>query len=433
MGNRTSSFGVVGKVTALAVFALSMLAAAQQGQERVLHSFNGSDGYTPEGGLVMDASGNLYGTTSAYGTYQAGTAFELSPGSGAWKEKVLHNFGSGTDGAYPYSGLAVDSSGNLYGTTLQGGTNSSGTVFELMPNADGAWSEKVLHDFDLFSEGGDGAYPYGGLILDASGNLYGTLSAGAGHGEGAVFELTPNRDGSWTEILLYSFMQNGVDGNYPTGSLTFDRQGRLYGTTLLGGTYYNCYGNEYGCGTVFELAPQAGGAWTETVLHDFDNNGSDGNEPRSNLTFDAAGNLYGTDAWGGSQPNCFGNGFGCGTVFELSPTVDGDWIEKTVHEFGSGQDGSAPASNLIFDKAGNLYGTTAYGGAFGSGIAFELVRSGDEWTERILHNFFQKSTDGTVPVAGPVLDSAGNIYGTTSFGGSNGGTRVGGTVYEIKP
>ncbi len=223
------------------------------------------------------------------------------------------------------------------------------------------------------------------------------------------------------------------DGHDPSGSLTFDAHGNLYGTTFFGGAYSNCYGGESGCGTVFELMPQVGGGWSEQILHNFNNNGVDGNEPYSSVTFDAAGNLYGTTSLGGTYLNCFGNGFGCGTVFELSPTAGGGWTERVLHSFGGGTDGFDPRSSLIFDATGNLYGMTAYGGTHNSGTAFKLVRGGNKWAEKILYNFGATLVDATVPIAGPVLDASGNLYGTTGFGGANGTIYDGGTVFEIKP
>ena len=432
MRSRNFSVGLTAvALIALAVFGTATCAAAQQ--EKVLHSFSGRDGYLPQGGLTMDTPGNLYGTTSGFGLYGGGTAFELTPEGGSWRETVLHNFGRGTDGANPYAGLTFDASGNLYGTTTQGGTYGWGTVFELTPGTDGTWTEKVLHSFNLLSEAGSEATPYGGVILDASGNLYGTTSNG-GDGVGAVFELTPTTGGDWTESVLYSFKQNGADGNTPYAGLTFDATGNLYGTTLLGGAYYDCYGGEYGCGTVFELTPTAGGGWTEEILHEFDNNGIDGNYPYSTLVFDAQGNLYGTTFWGGTYPNCSGNGYGCGTVFELTPVAGGTWTEKILHNFGdSSTDGFGPDSSLIFDASGNLYGATLYGGASSGGTAFKLLPRKGGWVEDILHNFSDNGTDGYLPYAGLTFDASGNLYGTTYFGGAHGSTYEGGTVFKIKP
>src|ERR1019366_2578878 len=278
----------------------------------------------------------------------------------AAEEKVLHNFNNdGTDGYYPEVGLIVDAAGNLYGTTTAGGAYNSGTGFELTPAAGGGWTETVLHNF---GNGTDGATPYAGLIFDAAGNLYGTTQYGGTYGVGTVFELTPAGGGSWTEKVLYSFNHNGADGGVPAAGLIFDAAGNLYGTTVNGGTGSNCV---LGCGTVFELTPAAGGGWTEQVLHSFNNNGADGSTPFAGLIFDAAGNLYGTTFAGGT--------YGYGTVFELTPAAGGGWTETVLHNFGNGTDGTAPYAGLIFDAAGNLYGTTFVGGTYGYGTVFEVT------------------------------------------------------------
>jgi uncharacterized repeat protein (TIGR03803 family) len=398
------------------LFVTSIWAAAE---EKVLHNFNndGTDGYYPEVGLIVDAAGNLYGTTTAGGAYNSGTVFELTPAAGGgWTETVLHNFGNGTDGATPYAGLIFDAAGNLYGTTQYGGTYGVGTVFELTPAGGGSWTEKVLYSFNL--NGTDGAVPEAGLIVDAAGNLYGTTYFGGTYLYGTVFELTPAGGGGWTEQVLHSFNNNGADGSLPAAGLIFDAAGNLYGTTVNGGTGSNCV---LGCGTVFELTPAAGGGWTEQVLHSFNNNGADGSTPFAGLIFDAAGNLYGTTFAGGT--------YGYGTVFELTPAAGGGWTETVLHNFGNGTDGTAPYAGLIFDAAGNLYGTTSYGGTYNYGTVFELTpAAGGGWTETVLHNF-GNGTDGITPYAGLIFDAAGNLYGTTFVGGTYGY----GTVFEVTP
>src|ERR1017187_704147 len=384
--------------------------------ETVLHSFNnnGTDGYEPLAGLIFDAAGNLYGTTYVGGSYGYGTAFELTPaGGGTWNEKVLYSFASGSTAFYLTSGLIFDGAGNLYGTTLGG---QGGSVFELTPTAGGGWTEKVLHSF---GNGTDGEDPQAGLIFDAAGNLYGTTIAGGTYGGGTAFELTPAAGGGWTEQVLLNF--DGTDGQHPYGALIFDAAGNLYGTTSYGGTY------DYG--TVFELTPAAGGGWTETVLHNFNDNGTDGYWPYAGLIFDAVGNLYGTTYGGGVYTSCTNGSFlGCGTVFELTPTAGGGWTEKVLHSFGNGTDGEDPQAGLIFDAAGNLYGTTIAGGTYGGGTAFELTpAAGGGWTEQVLLNF--DGTDGQHPYGALIFDAAGNLYGTTSYGG----TYDYGTVFELTP
>jgi uncharacterized repeat protein (TIGR03803 family) len=220
---------------------------------------------------------------------------------------------------------------------------------------------------------------------------------------------------AWMEKVLHNFNNNGTDGYYPRASLISDAAGNLYGTTI--------YGSTYGWGTVFELTPTTGGGWTEQVLHSF-GNGTDGGEPRASLIFDAAGNLYGTTYGGGIYCHSIG---GCGTVFELTLTAGGNWTEAVLYNFGSfTDDGYEPSASLIFDAAGNLYGTTQFGGIHGWGTVFELTPTGGGgWSEQVLLNF---GTGGAFPQAGLIFDAAGNLYGTTSEGGTNIGT-----VFELTP
>ncbi len=387
-------------------------------QETVLHSFgNGTDGQNPyAGGLIFNAAGYLYGTTQLGGIHGLGTVFELSPnGSGGYTETVLHSFGNGTDGQYPYASLIFDGAGNLYGTTWVGGIHGYGTVFELSPREGGGYTETVLHSFGNPATQ-DGQNPYTGLIFDAAGNLYGTTYYGGIHGGGTVFELSPREGGGWTETVLHSF-GNGTDGQNPVANLIFDGAGNLYGTTWVGGIH--------GYGTVFELSPREGGGYTETVLHSF-GNGTDGSKPVAGMIFDGAGNLYGTTSYGGIHDTCPEGT--CGTVFELSPRQGGGWTETVLHSFGNGTDGQNPyTGGLIFDAAGNLYGTTYGGGIYGEGTVFEMTpREGGGYTETVLHSF-GNGTDGQSPEAGLIFDGAGNLYGTTLVGGIHGD----GTVFEI--
>jgi uncharacterized repeat protein (TIGR03803 family) len=415
LGKRLAIELAVFTVFTMASLVTSSRAVAQQ--ETVLHSFDGNDGAGSASSLIFDAAGNLYGTTVNGGAYKRGTAFELTPAAGGWTEKVLHSFND-KDGQSPGAGLIFDAAGNLYGTTTNGGAYGYGTAFELIPAAGGRWTEKVLHSFN--NNGKDGYGPGGSLILDATGNLYGTTSFGGPHNSGIVFELMP-KSGGWAEKPLHAFQDNGKDGYYPFSGLIFDTAGDLYGTTNSGGAY--------GYGTAFELVPIAGGRWTESIPHSFNIN-TDGCCLTSNLIFNASGSLYGTAMRGA---------YGYGTVFELTPAGGGSWSETTLYNFNIGTDGRNPLGGVIFDVAGNLYGTTADGGtgscsasgAFGGcGTVFELTpTTGGSWTEKVLYSFKGDGTDGIIPPAGLTFDATGNLYGTTELGGAYGD----GAVFEITP
>jgi uncharacterized repeat protein (TIGR03803 family) len=394
---------------------LVCVSASPAATEKILHNFSVlPHGANPESSLIADTAGNLYGTTYRGGY---GVVFELTPASGGtWTETVLYTFRgnptAGPDGAYPAAGLVFDSSGNLYGTTAQGGTYGQGTVFELTPISGGKWKETVIHEFAGYPS--DGANPVASLVFDSGGNLYGTTSAGGNGGGcgnqyiqvscGTVFKLSPAGDG-WTESILHNF-QGGTDGCYPVGGLIFDQSGNLYGTSESnGGGGYNCF---LGYGTVFMLAPGSGGTWTESILYTFTGNG-DGGNPAAGLIFDSAGNLYGT----GADVNT-----GVGTVFELIPGSGGTWTEKVLFTSNGLFYGG-----LIFDTAGNLYGTIENGGSSGCspgcGSVFELSPGSTGWTENTLYNF-TGGPDGAYPVASLLFDSNGNLY-TTAFTGANAG------------
>jgi uncharacterized repeat protein (TIGR03803 family) len=389
----------------------STLAFAQQ--ESVLYSFgNGTDGANPGGNLIFDASGNLYGTTVSGGTYGRGSVFELSPSSlGGYTETLLHSFSdTNGDGAIPPAGLVIDANGNLYGTTQQGGAHGYGTVFELSPASGGVWSIKILHSFNQSPKTRDGWGPLAGLVRDANGNLYGTTEFGGERNAGAVFEVSSLPGGNWTEKVIHSFGKVRTDGTNPFAGLILDSSGNLYGTTLYGGN--KLYG------TVFELSPNSSG-WTEKILYNFSYLSTNGYNPYGSMVFDTSGNLYGTTFYGGVH--------NVGTVFELTPTASGEWIENVLHTFGNSGDGLFPVANLIFDTAGNLYGTTEEGGAFhNAGVAFELTPAGATWTETVLHNF-GNGTDGNTLPGGLIFDDSGNLYGVTGSGGAFNG----GTVFEI--
>jgi uncharacterized repeat protein (TIGR03803 family) len=408
---RTTSLSI-GLMTLLAVSTVTLLcASAGAQQETILHSFSktAGDGAFPTTSLLLDASGNLYGSASG-GKYSSGMVFELTPTEGgSWSENILYNF----DGKDGFGGpMIFDASGNLFGASYVGGPNGGGDVFELTSSPAGGWTEQVLHSFSR--EGSDRGYVSAGVIFDASGNLYGTTAFGGPHGSGSVYELSPASGGGWTSRDLYIFPASGLDGFTPYAGVTFDRAGNLYGTTYVGGAF--------GAGTVYELSPTAGGGWIEKVIYSFnDHNYQSGYYPSASLLIDASGNLYSTTTQGGPHKG--------GTVFELSPTSGGGWTQSVLYGFGAGKDGSDP-SGVIFDAAGNLYGTTMTGGTYGYGTVFELSpHAGGSWIETILYEFGSSTTDGVYPEAGLVRDASGNLYGTTHAGGVFGY----GTVFEITP
>ncbi len=425
----------------IVTFMLTPSAGAQTYQ--TLYTFTGgADGGTPFAGLIIDAAGNLYGTTyyggsgpCDVGTYPGcGTVFELAPtAGGGWTESVLYSF-TGQTGWRPPSGLTSDAAGNLYGTTFWGNSINGngagwGLVFKLTPNPDGSWSESVLYGFTGAADGGS---PVGGVILDATGSLYGTTNAGGTTtclehaGCGTVYKLTPNLDGTWTESVIYMF-KGGGDGEWPDHvSLVFDAAGNLYGTTADGGGKGSCnWQSRPFCGTIFELTPNADGTWTEQVLHRF-TGGRDGANPAGTLIFDKSGNLYGTTFYGGAH--------GYGNVFELTPIGDGTWKEKALHQFAN-KDGANAYAGLTFDAAGNLYGTTYAGGNIsscggaGCGVVFELTpNAGGSWTQKLLHRF-NGGTQGANPVSELIFDAVGNLYSTTSCWAAT----CAGAVFEITP
>ena len=398
-------------------FTSTAPSAFAAGAEMVLFSFGSANGVEPRDPLVFDPAGNLYGTTYQGGANgQGGTVFQLTRGAdGTWAETVLYSFCTKPDcrdGYQPSAGLAVDGTGDLYGTAL-GGVHRDGEVFEISSGTNGAWSETVPHSFD----GKNGNEPYGGLIFDAAGNLYGTTTAGGAHKSGTVFEMMLGADGKWTENVLHSF--NGKDGRQPMASLVFDSAGNLYGTTLAGGAHNG--------GTVFQLTPGKDGKWGEKLLLSFDSNGKNPHYP-SGVILDAAGNLYGATVYGGAH--------GGGAVFQLTPDESGKWTEKVLYSFCSASrcaDGSGPGG-LVFDASGNLFGATGVGGTGdscgeGCGTVFELTRgTNGEWTETVLYNF-EGGNDAAQPNSLLIFDAAGNLYGTSI----EGGTYDGGTVFEISP
>ena len=385
-----SIVNLLGKLVVACGLALALGApCAQAGGYKVLHTFSGQangDGAEPWPAFIRDGAGNLYGTTLVGGAKNWGTVFRIAPDG---TETVLYSFCQSSncaDGQLPHAGLIIDKSGNLYGTATYGGdSKGQGVVFKLA--ADG--TETVLYDFAGTPD--DGQYPYGGLLMDKKGNLYGTTVGGGPDNDGTIFKLTP--DG--TETVLHSFTNSQADGNEPEGSLISDKDGNLYGTTSIGGSV--------DLGTVFKLTRDG----TFTLLHSFTDFGGDGAHPNPGLIMDKAGNLYGTTWSGGTNSRGIG--------FKLAP----GGAETILHSFPDASgDGQNPVGGLVMDKAGNLYGTTFEGGANGSGAIVKLAPDG---AATVLYSFCQTQScnNGAWPNANPILDKSGNLYGTTPVGGGD--------------
>ena len=398
---------------------------------KVLYTFAGhQDGWIPYTGLSLDAAGNLYGTTirgggrgNCPGPGGCGSVFEVTDTGGGWAEIILHGFNGpyegfalgpigGTDGAYPYA-LTLGPDGSLYGTT-QAGASGGGTVYRLTPSS-GGWTETVLHRF--LPGGSDGSAPQGQLVFDQAGSIYGTTVGGIAWG--TVFRLT-HSGGAWVESILYSFL-GGSDGAWPYAGVIFDPAGNLYGTTGAGGADECKYGGP-NCGTIYQLS-SSGSGWTEKLLYNF-HSGNDGGNP-SPLVFDAAGNLYGTV--------CGGSGGG-GAIFMLSP-AGGNWAFRVLQQLAGTSCGFQ--GSLTLDAAGNLYGATLNGGAYGRGTIYRVGHSGNSWFYSDLYDFTGGS-DGGEPNGSLIFDSHGNLYGTTQDGGIAdycGGKQYKGcgVVFEITP
>ncbi|HTR26631.1 MAG TPA: choice-of-anchor tandem repeat GloVer-containing protein [Terriglobales bacterium] len=340
----------------------------------------------------------------------AATSFTLLGICHAAGYKRTYNFGAGFDGVNPASRLVFDSAGNAYGTTAAGGDSDLGTIFMVTP----AGEEQVLYSFE---GGGDGSDPHGGVILDSAGNLYGTAVAGgyggicAGDGCGGVFELT-NSGGSWALLTLYSFT-GGDDGFGPGSPLIWDAAGDLYGTAPDGG--------KHGSGVVFELSPTPNG-WVQRVLHAFTGKKDGAVGSLGALLIDSAGNLYGTSELGGDV--------GAGAVYQLSPTGSGSWKFTPLYDFKGMPDAANPYGGLTLDDAGNLYGTTYFGGQYGVGTVFQLAHGPNgAWQENILYNF-QGGTDGSFPTSTLLFTNPTTLMGTTTTGGRP--SCDCGTVFSLK-
>jgi uncharacterized repeat protein (TIGR03803 family) len=377
---------------------------------KVLHHFGaGQDSNTPSGPLTLGEKGRLYGSTYGGGPQNSGTVYQLAPGSGGkWAEKILHAFAGGSDGGIPWGGVIVDSAGSLYGTVQGDGNREVGGVFELHRGS-GGWNNVILYS--------NNAGP--GVVLDKLGNLYGEVGPGNYFHIGAIGELSPGSDG-WVYTDLANF--NPTVGYSPPAPPIWDGKGNLFGTTTDGGISQPACWTSNGCGVIFEMTPNGDGTWTYHILHRFASYATDGQTPYGGLVMDASGNFYGTTEFGGNKGN--------GTVFKFSFT-GGHWKKSVVYDFPDWPDGALPNSTLVLDKAGNLYGIGGGGnqgcGPYTCGVVFKLTpQKNGPWKYIVVHKF--SGPDGNFPI-GVIVDSKGNIFGTTS----NGGTYNFGVAFEITP
>lgn len=393
---------VIALPIALMATLLFLAAASQPAQSQtyqVIHNFTGkgSDGATPFAGPVLDSSGNLYGTTYTGGTYGSGSVYALSPSGSSWTYTSLYSFKAGADGVGPaFGSLAIGADRVLFGTTEGGAYFGTDFAICACPGR-----EVQIHSFGM---GTDGAQPIGGVVLDSEGNFYGTASLGGAYGNGTVFE--EKRSGhTWTESTLYSFT-GGNDGTNPAVAVTLDAHGNLYGTTSFGGAN--------NVGVVYQLSPSASG-WKQTVLYTFQGL-NDGQNPLGGVVVDGAGNLFGGTFDGGVN--------GGGTVYELSPSATG-WTFTTIYSFTGGYGG--PYNKLTLAN-GSIYGFTESEGANGFGSVFKLTPHKGSWIFTDLHDF-TGGAGGVLLYGSVAVDSKGNVFGTTNEGGSENQ----GLVFQIAP
>jgi uncharacterized repeat protein (TIGR03803 family) len=413
---------LLGIVSFVAVLVPVCSASAR---EKILYTFSGKHTEYPESAPIFDSAGNLYGVAQSTKLDCECLVYKLTPGAdGRWTLTTIYESDWDLTGS-----LVFDPSGNLYGETVTGGALNNGSVFRLTPGSNGRWTQTELYSF---KGGNDGQSPYGNLVLDTAGDIFGVTWAGGGgnncggYGCGTAFELSPNENGRWTERVIYRFSGGGNNGPLPW-SLALSATGKLYGTTFSGGGGNACDGSGYlGCGTVFELSRNSHGGWSQRTIYNFQGGPVDGQGPNSLLSV-SADTLYGTTQFGCTR-------FDTGCAFELNRNDQGRWVETIIHRFPSDPgDGGGPVGPLALDAAGNVYGATEGLYYFGA-IIFELIPSpGGDWKEVVLRAF-TGGKDGGSPQAGITLDSAGNIYGTASQGGNKANCYYGcGLVFELMP
>lgn len=395
--------------------ATMLICVASASSTKVRYSFmGGNDGEYTDTDLVLDAAGNIYGTSVSGGTLGTGTVFQLTPSGGGWTHSVLYSFTGGADGGQPYKGVTLDAQGNLYGTAVVGGTGGvcveagCGVVYKLTETG-GVWTQSVIYNF---TGGNDGYGPGSGLTFDTNGNLYGMTPVGGASGQGVIFQLHPLSGGALKFNLVHTFTGGTDGGTGSAGRLILDAVGTLYGVATAGGTN--------GKGTAFKITPGSDGSWTFQTLYAFKGQ-PDAGFPYGGLAFDTAGNLYGTTYYDGAN--------GLGSVYKLT-NKNGKWSESVLYSFKGGSDGSSSISNVVFDALGNLYGTTSEGGAGCScGVIFELTPGQNgKWQEKVAYRF-QGSPDAGFAYNGMVSSASGRFYGATVHGGATND----GVVYQFKP
>jgi len=399
----------INKIPLLFVIALS-LTTATAATTNVIFSCEEDEGEYADTDLETDNAGNIYGTTVLGGDFGGGTVFRLRSTPNGWVHTVLYSFTGGTDGGEPYKGVTLDHEGNLYGTAVTGGSGNCeggcGVVYKLS-NTGGTWTQTVVH---AFTGGNDGSGPGARVTVDADGNIYGMTPTGGRYGLGTIYKIHETSPGVWSLTVLHAFT-GGADGATGSAGRMILRGRRLYGAATAGG--------QYGSGVVFELNARGVGERDVKTLYAFRGQ-PDASFPYGALLFDRSGNIYGTTYYGGAN--------GIGAVYKLSPQPVGEWTEEVLYSFQQGTDGNSPISNLVFDLAGNLYGTTSEGG-LGSGTIFKLSPDGaGNWTESVVHAF-EGPPDGAFSYNGMVVDRFGNFYGATVHGGENDD----GCVYKFTP
>ncbi len=417
-------------IAALAAILAGVPARAQT--EDVIHNFRaGQDGDEPLFGLAAH-QGHLYGTTFHGGTAGIGQVFQLTPWPGhiLWQKELLHSFlgSAGDDGGPPWGRVIADKAGNLYGTTVNNGPACCGVVYKVSPPAEGEtnWTESIIYSF---TGGSDGNWPYGGLALDSTGALYGATQLGGGAcGCGTIFKLSRPQSGTtWPITVLHTFA-GGDDGSTPNGDLLIDKtNGSVFGTTVSGGVW--------GLGIVYQLTPPSGGQteWTMNYVHGFEGDATDANDgatPNGGLV-GGTGDLWGTTQSGGASINC------CGMVFELRQEIAGSPLYTLInhHNFTGGQDGATPYAGLYENASHAYWGTTQFGGVgsggadFGTIFKLSLNALRQEWSYSVVYSFSGGPSDGAYPESPLIENQAGVFFGTTSFGG----TLAHGTIFKFIP